>query len=199
MYNAPRKPLMDLQTMIFNYLEAEDKLTGSSYKKMFMEIFDENQDGVIDYCENGRGSSPALMALGVNLLHQKIDPLQLIKLRFLIAILQNRLARREWNDEGHHVGDSFMLSQSLAVAFNMSQLPVEKEDPAYPGRKYGKGKWPSLKGILDKNHYGRAYGTGFPHKIDALRSPYVCFFNMPISNITILPIIRLSLSRGGKT
>ena len=46
--------LWDMQKTILSYAQAHDDLTGSSLFKEFMDSFDENNDGVIDYDENGR-------------------------------------------------------------------------------------------------------------------------------------------------
>ena len=43
-----------MQRTILSYAEAHDRLTGSCLYKDFMDRFDENNDGVIDYDEKGR-------------------------------------------------------------------------------------------------------------------------------------------------
>ncbi|WP_269851781.1 hypothetical protein [Methanosarcina horonobensis] len=54
MYYNPSCMLWDMQKTLLSYAEAHDKLTGSSLLKEFMDGFDENNDGIIDYDENGR-------------------------------------------------------------------------------------------------------------------------------------------------
>lgn len=173
MYYAPRKPVYDLQNMSFAYLELNDKLTGADYKKQLMDIYDENHDGVIDYMEKGRGTSPVLLALQTSLVHQKhIDPTVLAKVRFLVAMTQAKLSCEEWNTEGHSLGAGFMLAQAVSTAFEMSRAKVENPDPLYPGRQWGNGKWPSLQFILREAQYARIYGHAFPVRIDVYMSPY---------------------------
>ncbi|WP_243668325.1 hypothetical protein [Methanoculleus chikugoensis] len=54
MYYNPSCMLWDMQKTLLSYAEAHDRLTGSSLVEQFMEGFDENRDGIIDYDENGR-------------------------------------------------------------------------------------------------------------------------------------------------
>ena len=54
MYYNPNTILHDLQKTILSYAKAHDDLTGSSLLKEFMDSFDENHDGIIDYDEMGR-------------------------------------------------------------------------------------------------------------------------------------------------
>ena len=54
MYYNPSCMLWDMQKTILSYAEAHDTLTGSSIVNKFMEGFDENGDGIIDYDENGK-------------------------------------------------------------------------------------------------------------------------------------------------
>lgn len=54
MYYNPSTILHDLQMTILSYAEAHDGLIGSSLLKEFMDSFDENHDGIIDYDEMGR-------------------------------------------------------------------------------------------------------------------------------------------------
>lgn len=54
MYYNPSCMLWDMQKTVLSYAEAHDRLTGSSILEQFMEGFDENRDGAIDYDENGR-------------------------------------------------------------------------------------------------------------------------------------------------
>ena len=54
MYYNPSCMLWDMQKTVLSYAEAHDRLTGSSLYREFMDSFDENHDGIIDYDENGR-------------------------------------------------------------------------------------------------------------------------------------------------
>lgn len=95
-YYTPSKPQWDLQSAIFTYLELNDKLTGSDYKRQVLQAFDDNGDGVIDYLETGQSSPIPVMAYERSLLNQKIEPAAAMKFRFLISALQIKLSRKEW-------------------------------------------------------------------------------------------------------
>lgn len=172
MYHAPRKPLYDLQRMSFAYLDLNDKLTGSNYKKQLLDLYDENHDSVIDYLEGGKRTSPVMLALQTSLMHQQMDSAVLARLRFLLSTTQAKLSRKEWNTAGHNLGADFRLAQALSMAFEMSRTKEEHPDPLYPGRQWGNGKWPSLQSILRQMQYAQIYGTAFPGRIDLLTSPY---------------------------
>jgi len=54
MYYNPTCLLWDMQRTVLSYAEANDKLIGSSIVENFKDGFDENNDGIIDYNENGK-------------------------------------------------------------------------------------------------------------------------------------------------
>jgi len=113
LYHTPGKVLWDLQATSLAYIEANDELTGSDFKKKILEAYDENEDGVIDYMERGRGVAPQWMAYESALTGKNADPLDMLKLRFLMATSQLRLLKKEWNHEGHNLGEHPIVVQAL--------------------------------------------------------------------------------------
>jgi hypothetical protein len=172
MYHMPSKPIYDLQAAAFTYLELNDKLTGSDYKRQILEALDENGDGVIDFMEKGRGPTPGTMIYEMSLDNLNIEPTEVMKLRFLMAVLTLKLTKKEWNADGHDLGEGRALRYALTRAFAMSQAKEEKPDPLYQGRKWGNGKWPSLQYILQMELFNHIYGQMFPDRFDVAMSPY---------------------------
>ena len=172
-YHASGKPLMDFQAGLMAYLELNDKLTGSKYKKQLLDFQDENKDGIIDYLESGKNTgSMAGFAYSTVLMSSQTDPLQAMKLRFLFSMAPARWIHKEWNNEGLETGEQGMLGQAVAQAFRMSKAKTEQPDPLFTGRVWGNGKWPSIQYILELMKFARVYGMMFPGKIDAMMSPY---------------------------
>ena len=176
MYNTAQKPLWYLQAMCLAYLELNDKLTGSDFKQQILEVFDENGDGVIDYTETGRGNVPIIMAYELTLMMQNLDPLEAFRFRFLLSTTQLKNQRKEWNPDGHCVGEDTVLAQSLVTAFNLSKAEKKVNDPLFPGMKAGKGMWPSMQYAIHRHILSRIYGQEFPERID-LMSPYGAAFS----------------------
>jgi len=172
LYHVPMKTMMDLQAMSFAYLELNDKLTGSDFKKKVLEAYDENGDGVIDYTETGKGGSPITLAYSMSLRTQDIEPSQAMKLAFLLSTGGLKLRRKEWNKDGYSLGEHMMISQAVWKAFQMSQAQEEKPDPFFPGRTWGKGRWPSLQLVMHQAQFGQIYGQMFPQRFDLIMSPY---------------------------
>jgi hypothetical protein len=171
-YHTPNKPLWDLQATCLAYLELDDKLTGSNHKAQILRAYDENADGVIDYMETGRGDHPGTTAYGASLSNQNLNPLEVLKLRFLLASQPLRLMNKAWNADGHDIGESGLLAQTVAAAFAMSTATEESPDPLYPGRSWGKGKWPSFQTAMKQLIFTRIYGQNFPARFDISMSPY---------------------------
>ena len=176
LYYTPNKALWDFQATCLRYLELEDKLTGSDYKRQVMEAFDENGDGVIDYLEIGRGDSQFLISYLTGLTTQDLDPLAALEIRFLLTITQLKRLKKGWNRESHYLGEQTLWGQAMALAFAMSRAGEEKPDPCMPGRMWGKGKWPSMKLVLRRQMGIRIFGQRFPERFDSQVSPYACAF-----------------------
>lgn len=172
LYHTPNKPLHDLQATCLAYLAADDKLTGSNFRQKFQVIFDENEDGIIDYLETGRSEAMLMGSYTFILNTQDIAPMEASKLRFLISTGQLKRIRQEWNTNGHDIGGQAILTQSLAMAFSMSQAKTEQPDPFFPGRIWGKGKWPSLQLAMHRQLASRMFGSNFPDIFDVMQAPY---------------------------
>jgi hypothetical protein len=176
LYHTPNKPLWDLQATCLKYLELNDQLTGSDFKRRILEAFDENRDGVIDYMETGRGDSQVLNAYGMSLMTQKLDALLALELRFLIASTQLRRLRAEWSGRFRALGEGNLLAQALSMAFKLTNQKKEAPDPLFPGRKYGRGKWPSFQYAIQRQICSRVFGQQYPLSFDLGMSPYGCAF-----------------------
>jgi hypothetical protein len=172
MYFAQLKPLWDLQTTCFGYLEANDALTGSSYKQMMLDAFDEDGDGVINYSEKGRQVGIGLMPFAGRLGALDLTPAEMLRIRFLLSAVPLRGVRREWNVDGHEFSKAGRVAASLMLALSMSWAAEEQTDPFFPSMTWGKGKWPSVQFVEHLQLLMRTYGATFPRQFDALMSPY---------------------------
>ena len=174
MYFSQLKPLWDLQATTLAYVVANDKLTGSSYRKDLFSALDENGDGVIDNNEKGRLSTINLDLDGYASRLQAMDTtgLEIMRLAFLIACARLRLLPAAWNPESCEFGRREEINAAVIIGMNMSQAPVESADPLFPGLTWGKGKWPSLRFALRTHLLNRLYGPGFPAQFSIMMAPY---------------------------
>ncbi|MHC1729481.1 MAG: hypothetical protein AB9866_26340 [Syntrophobacteraceae bacterium] len=95
-----------------SYAEAHDRLTGSSLYREFMDSFDENHDGIIDYDENERKGfwSPAMRVLTYSqglALSGKYGALK--TLFYGVANLSLSPVGKNWNPGGHDFAREHML------------------------------------------------------------------------------------------
>jgi hypothetical protein len=172
MYYSAFKVLWDLQATTFAYAEANDSLTGSSYRQALLDDYDENGDGVIDYSEKGKNASFGLAGYAPRLQAMDIDQLEVLRIRFLMNTLLLRYINRDWNPDRHDFGRRGQVNMAVALAMRMSQEPAETTDPLFPGMTWGKGKWPSIQSALHFQLCNRIYGVGFPNQFDILMAPY---------------------------
>jgi hypothetical protein len=161
MYYNPTCMLWDMQKTLLSYAEAHDRLTGSSVLKEFMDGFDENQDGIIDYDENGRNGfwSPGFALISHTLDLQLTDNYGALKGGFYQSVnfcLKN--SRKDWNAQGHDFSREYLLLFISTMAYNLSKIGTENADPFVPGMSWGNGKWPSwqfaTQVLIDANIYG---------------------------------------------
>jgi hypothetical protein len=166
--------LYGMQKTILSYVEANDRLTGSSILKEFMDAFDENRDGIIDYDEYGR---KGLWTPGFSILARALD-MQItseygkIKGHFYQhANLMLRHSNKDWNPNGHDFTRELLLANIASVAFNLSRAETIGDDSFVPGLKWGRGMWPSWKHAEKVLISGLLYGGPSPGQI-ALASMY---------------------------
>jgi hypothetical protein len=172
LYYTPAKTHMDLQAMSFTYLKANDALTGSNYMRQLLEALDDDGDGVIDYLESGHGSAMAVATYFDGILFEGLEQGELLRFKFLLSMNQTRLLRPEWNSQGLDIGAFKFITQSIALAFAMSRDKKVHQDPLYPCRSYGGGRWPSVQYVIQNLEFANIYGNSFPDRIDLLMSPF---------------------------
>jgi hypothetical protein len=146
MYYNPSCMLWDMQKTVLSYAEAHDRLTGSSLVEQFMEGFDENRDGVIDYDENGQKGfwTPGFSILSHGLDLQMAGDYGMLEGNFYVAAnLSLKHTDPRWNLQGHDFAREYMLVWIATRAYEMSKAETVSDDPFVPGMKWGKGMWPS--------------------------------------------------------
>lgn len=172
MYFAVSKPLWDLQRTTLVYAEANDTLTGSNYKRAFLDAFDENGDGVIDYDETGKKGwhDFSLFVGGYNthLPAAEIGRPKFLQGNFLIGSAQLQCTNKEWNSHGHDFGKEYDVNSAVVLAMEMSQSPTEGTDLLFPNMTWGKGKWPSIQFAQHVGVCNRLYGSRFPEHFDVV-------------------------------
>jgi hypothetical protein len=160
MYYNPSTILHDLQKTILSYAKAHDGLTGSSLLKDFMDSFDENNDGIIDYDEMGRkGIETAMLSMLAYALHLKLTADNALKGNFMESVYFLKYTDRNWNQQGHDFVKEKQLVFKTAAAFGMSQSEVVNADLFVPGMTWGKGMWPSWQTVTYIQTTGIIYGS----------------------------------------
>ena len=169
-YFNPATLLWDLQRTVLGYLEANDSLTGSSYYQEVLDAFDEDGDGVIDYDEHDKnGFWTPLLRLGADAMRQMaVGTDGLLRTQFLYGAMQVKYGDGNWNAQGHDFMKAFRLVFTSAIAFMMSQVETESQDPFFPNVTWGKGKWPSLQLAIYVSAGSAIYGPGFPMAVDLM-------------------------------
>jgi hypothetical protein len=176
-YYNPTKLLWDCQRTVLSYLEANDSLTGSTYREEVLAAFDQNGDGVIDYDEMGQKGfwHPMLRLISYGMHVVGTEKYGFLRGSFLMSALTLKYLNPQWNAEGHDFGKEYLVVPAAAAAFRMSQMQLESPDLFFPAMTWGKGKWPSvpLAGYVAVATV--IYGPGFPMKVGSL-SLYGCVF-----------------------
>jgi hypothetical protein len=161
--------LWDMQKTLLSYADAHDKLTGSSILKEFMDGFDENNDGIIDYDENGR---KGYWTPGFRILNHSYDIMlteEYGNLRgtfYSIADFSFKPSRKDWNPQGHDFGQEYALVMIATQAFEMSRSEEGGEDPFVHGMNWGKGMWPSWQLATYIQLTNGIYGSQSPENIN---------------------------------
>ena len=145
MYYNPSCMLWDMQKTLLSYAEAHDGLTGSSIVKEFMDGFDENGDGIIDYDETGqKGFDTHLFLIMSDALDiQLTEDYGMLKGTFYNTVTISKHSDKKWNPEGHDFAQEFSLMNVANQAYELSKNETVTTDPFVPGMTWGKGMWPS--------------------------------------------------------
>ncbi len=166
-YYSPGKLLWDCQRTVLSYLEANDRLTGSTYYREVMSEFDEDKDGVIGYDEKGRNGlwQTILRLASRGMQVTGAEKYGFLHGSFLITALRLKYLNAQWNPDGYDFGKSYPVLQAVAIGLTMSRTPVEGKDPLFPSMTWGKGKLPSLQFASYMSTATAIYGRGFPTKV----------------------------------
>jgi len=157
----------DLQKTAFSYFEAVDQLTGSSLKREFLEAYDENGDGIVDYEELGKKGAmgPMMYLAGMTVAEMGTEKYGFLHGAFASRAMMLKLRDPLWNRNGHDLLKESQLGATCIGAYMISQLEIEAQDPFFPSLTFGKGKWPSIQ-LAQHILTGMAlYGPQFPNKI----------------------------------
>ncbi len=168
MYHNLSCLLWDLQKTILSYAAASDRLTGSSAHQDIMEAFDENDDGVIDYDENGRMPiwTAAFNIMAIALDCQIREEYGQLKGPFFQGVnLSLRFMRKDWNIQDMDFARDYIQTCIAATAFSMAHAPVVSHDSAVPGMQWGQGMWPSWECARQAYLNGIIYGGSSPEEI----------------------------------
>ena len=167
MYFDIYKMPWDLQLTVFKYFEAVDKLAGSSLKKEFLEAFDETGNGVVSYQEFGKNGlvGPYMALMGIMVSMTGRERFGIHHGSFTMNATLAKLGDAMWNRDGHDMLKYFYYGPACLVAYTMSQMELEAQDPFLPSLTWGKGKWPSYQ-LASYIQLGVSlYGNDFPMKI----------------------------------
>jgi len=162
--------LWGLQSTILSYIEANDSLTGSSYRRELLDAFDENGDGVIDYDEMGKKGvfAPIMRLMSSAMGVWGAVKYGLFQGQFLTRAQRLKYTNEKWNSQGHDFLKEFTLASAPIVAFMLSQIEMEGQDPIFPSITWGKGKWPSFQFATYASTGSSIYGMGFPLGVDLM-------------------------------
>ncbi|NYB51785.1 MAG: DUF362 domain-containing protein [Methanobacteriaceae archaeon] len=168
MYYNPSCMLWDMQKTILSYAEANDQLTGTSIFKEFMDGFDENHDGIIDYDENGRKGiwTPGFSIMSYALHMMITEDFGAIKGPFYQnANFYLKNGNAKWNPQGHDFAQEYVQVGIATMAYEMSKSETQSEDPFVSGMKWGNGLWPSWELAKHTMLSSSIYGASTPDKI----------------------------------
>ena len=157
----------DMQKTALSYLEATDNLTGTSLKKEFLDVFDEDGDGIVNYENFGRkGIWGAILHLAGDMISKLgAERYGYLKDRFNVYARMLKNSENSLNNNGHDIFKEYFNASACSAAFQISQIDMEVPDPFQPGLTCGKGKWPSFElakffqvGVI-------LFGQGYPYMI----------------------------------
>lgn len=168
MYYNPSCMLWDMQKTILSYAEAHDTLTGSSILKEFMDGFDENGDGIIDYDEFGKKGiyTPGFSIMSYALDIQMTDDYGTLKGPFYKNVnFALKHTNENWNPQGHNFAQEYLLIWIATLAYEMSKSETVSEDPFVPGMSWGKEMWPSWQLVKQTMLFDSIYGAQSPDQV----------------------------------
>jgi Domain of unknown function (DUF362) len=157
----------DMQKTALSYLEAVDKLTGSSLKKEFLDAYDEDRNGVITYEEFGTQGVFGVMLhmTGRIVTRMGIEEAGMLQGKFSVPATLWKLMDASWNPHRYDLLKEYNYGLICGLAYQMSLLEIELPDLFVPGLTWGKGKWPSFE-LARHALFGMSlYGEQYPNKI----------------------------------
>ena len=170
LYFAISKMPWDLQKTSFSYLDAVDRLAGTSLKEEFLDAFSGNGNGIVTYDDYGkRGILGCMMYFGGKAISELgMDHARSLSGFFVARTRILKCSEALWNPEGHDLFREFLYGAVCMTAYRVSQVEIEGEDPFLPGLRWGKGRWPSFQ-LARYIFMGISlYGEQFPNKVDIL-------------------------------
>jgi len=168
LYMDISKPLWDLQATVLAYAEANDALTGSAYRREFLEAFDEDGDGVIDYEEMGKTGSLTAMGVGGGRMVRLLgtEPFGAQQGSFQMRAAMLRWGDAAFGSDGETPLREHSDSWACSAALRLALTPTESKDPLFPSMTWGGGKWPSLQFAKQAQILAMVYGLEAPEAID---------------------------------
>lgn len=170
LYFAISKMPWDLQKTSFSYLDAIDRLTGTSLKEEFLNAFSENGKGIVTYDDYGkRGILGCMMYVGGKAVSELgVDHAKSLSGFFTSRTRILRSSEALWNPEGHDLFREYLYGAVCMTAYRVSQVEIDGEDPFLPGLRWGNGRWPSFQ-LARYIFLGISlYGEQFPNKVDIM-------------------------------
>jgi hypothetical protein len=152
LYFAASKVPWDLQRTTLSWMEVSDRLSGTSWRKAFLETYDEDGDGVVTYEEFGRrGAMHSGIFMGAcsgSLAGS--DLVAMLAADFSSSASSLRNSRPEWNAEGHDLYSERLLPRACLTAWRVVQSEAPIPDPRRPGRTVGQGRLPTVDHALEE-------------------------------------------------
>lgn len=172
MYYNPATILHDLQETILSYFRAHDQLHGSALIKEFMDTFDENHDGILDYDEMGRkGNQTAIFSMMAHVTGMMTEKHGNLKAGFISATFFTKYSDTKFNPLCHDFLREIGLMGQAGKAFELSQDNYLKKDLFVLGMTFGQGRWPSWQTAAYRSFMDGVYGSDKPDEV-SLQSAY---------------------------
>ncbi|MBN1800538.1 MAG: DUF362 domain-containing protein [Candidatus Lokiarchaeota archaeon] len=170
----------DLQKTFFNYLDAIEKVEGIALKHDFIDIFDEDKNGIVDFEEFGKkGLWGTTMYINSHYLSARglKDESEMYRTLFATLGTRFRNTNPKWNPGEHDIQRENSWGSITILGLNMYQAREEKDDPFIKELKWGKGKWPSFTFTHNIYVHQQLYGFKFPASITTTSLYGIAFCN----------------------